>query len=224
MSAKAWMVTVLLAAGPFTTAGVKVEVEAKGLGDGEIARWRAACEDVAARLEITGRWAVRVRRAASLADFSARTGRARFEAAAVVQDTIWVQPAHVFERIPAAAGVRRHECVHLALRRLGVPPLPPALEEAVAVGVSGQAARLPAGRRLDAAGLRRANAALERPKRASDLQSNLRDAVSTLWPRLRSSTPRGLVERLRALAKAPDWTRHPTLESRPAPAAKPQLD
>lgn len=206
MSPAAWVFAGLVAAGPFAGPRLEVVVEANGIAATEAARWRAACREVATRLDTPpGQWRVRLRRAPSVEAFAARTGRARFEAAALVGQTIWLQPAPVFERIPAASGVRRHECAHLALRRAGVPPLPDALEEAVAVGVSGQAARLPAGRALDAEGLRRASATLAKPRTAEALQASLRDAVSTLWPRLRDLEPEALVARLRALAAAPDW-------------------
>jgi len=199
------LIAALSIAGPFEAPRLEVTVETS-LPPAEAERWRSACAEVAARLGGgRGSWRVRVRRAKSVAAFAKATGRPRFEAAALVGDTIWVQPARIFERLPDAPGVRRHECVHLFLRRAEVPPLPRALEEAVAMGVAGQAARLPAGRKLGAEGLRRANRALERPTSLEQLQTNLQDVVSTLWPGLRAHPGRELLEALKALAGAEDW-------------------
>lgn len=195
----------LAGAGPFEAVSSPVIIDSE-VDATEVARWRTACEQVAQRMTPRGRpWNLRLRQALTIEDFVRHTGRARFEAAALVQDTVWIQPKHILDRIPAADGVRRHECVHVGLRQLGIPPLPPALEEAVAAGLSGQAARLPPGTRLDRAGLIAANRVLTRPKSAEALQSALQDVVTTLWPELSVMPTAQRNARLMQAARSDDW-------------------
>lgn len=202
MSMTAWLLAGLVLAGPFEATPARPSFDST-LEPPEVRRWSQACQDMAAKLGPTAEpWRAGLRRADSIEAFVKRTGRARFEAAAVVGRTIWLQPRRIFERIPGADAIRRHECVHLYLRHLGLPPLNPALEEALAVGLSGQAARLPAGQQLSEQGLRRAGRVLAKPDSAAMLQSTLQDVVSTLWPRLKALAPNERLLKLRAAAQS----------------------
>jgi len=202
MSSPAWLLSWLLVAGPFDAIAPRPVFDTK-VEPAETLRWTEACQRMAAKLGPSrGPWQANLRRAQSIEAFVRHTGRSRFEAAAVVGRTIWLQPRPVFERIPGSDAIRRHECVHLYLRHLGVPPLNPALEEALAIGLSGQAARLPAGRQLRAEGLRRAGAILAKPKDPAQLRSTLQDVVSTLWPRLQALSPRARLTQLRRAGAA----------------------
>lgn len=195
-----------LGAGPFveatTTITFDTQVEAV-----EVQKWQAACSHVGQYFGSSpGPWRVALKRAATTTAFTEHTGRARFEAAAVVGRTIWIQPKPVFDRIPSSASVRRHECVHLWLRFMQIPPLARVVEESLAVGLSGQAQRMPAGRTLDPQQMDRAEQILAHPKNRRELESTLQDVVTTIWPLLRGHSSQQRLDLLRALSQAKRWT------------------
>jgi len=115
--------------------------------DALVSRVDVACAAIDRALGVT-RSSYALEQADSIETFLARTGRARFEAAATLRTTIWLQPSSVLDRLPDLDLVLRHECVHAILRARGVPPLDVVLEEAVALELSGQASKLPPARAI----------------------------------------------------------------------------
>lgn len=112
-----------------------------------VSRVDVACATIDRALGVV-RSSYALEQADSIEAFVARTGRARFEAAATLRKTIWLQPSAVLDRLPDLDLVLRHECVHAILRARGVPPLDVVLEEAVALELSGQASKLPPARAI----------------------------------------------------------------------------
>ncbi len=196
----------LVLASPFTSSP-EIDVDA---GDALREPWRAACEAVARELPGPGRqakraaspasgggsegfaragpgvWRIRVRQASTIDEFVARTGRARFEAAALAGDTIWLQAAAVLDRFADLEPIRRHECVHARLRFLGLPPLPHVIEEAIALGISGQGVRLPPAAPLARDERAQAEAILTNPGDREIFENTLARAHATVWPKWRA--------------------------------------
>ncbi len=200
------LLQLILSANPFvpTPASLVFDTEVEAA---EVQRWRTACTRIAPNFpKLTQPGRVRLKQAENTEAFVTITGRSRIEAAAVLGQTIWIQPARIFDRIPDANSVRRHECVHLWLRLLQVPPLPRVLEEALATGLSGQARRQPAGEILTEAQLVVAEKALAHPKSRLELETTLQDVVSTIWPLLRDHEAHHLMSLLTVMSKAQRWT------------------
>ncbi len=165
-------------------------------------RTQRACAEIDAMLgPATGggtRPVITVERAASIEQFVARTGRARFEAAALVGRTLWIQP--VLEQLGDVDAVLRHECVHALLRARGVPPLDVIHEEAVALTLAGQAARLPPAPPLptDTAGRAALARALSKPASREAFEHALARVASTYAARVTALARAGeLVDVLR---------------------------
>jgi hypothetical protein len=187
------MIALLLIGLPIEAPPVEVDGD---LAEPELTRWRSACVAMAERLPGPGVFRVRIRQATSIDDFVARSGRARFEAAALVGDVIWIQPAEVLGRFGDLDPIRRHECVHARLRHLRIPPLPRIVEEAVAIGLAGQ--RLPPAPPLTDTERAAAEAILRSPTDRAELERTLARAFATIWPRLPKDDPAALVGVLRA--------------------------
>lgn len=149
-----------------------------------------ACEEIFSRLGGNfGNAKAHLRQAQSAADFQRRTGRPVFEAAAVLHDTIWLQPEEILRRQPDVRVIFRHECVHLWFRLSGFGALPPLLEEVFALGFSGQAATLAPARPLVGTECRQAEAARAQPKNRTDYETWMRRAVSTFWGAVAKQSP-----------------------------------
>ncbi len=187
-----------------TVPELRIEVETTVPGDG----LKMACSDVAANLGAPpSPWRLTLRQASSVEEFAAKTGRARFEAAALAGPTIWLQPPHVLSRFDEAS-ILRHECVHAWLRAQKIPPLPRVIEESLAAWVSLQATRFPPAVKLDADQLLQAEKTLAAPKSAADLSGTLHRAAATMIPIFsRWRTENRLLGELRKLPADRAWDR-----------------
>lgn len=161
-----------------------------------VARVEAACASIDATLRPT------VRVAESTDEFIARTGRPRFDAAASVGEVIWLQPVKVLDRLPELDGVLRHECVHVMLRARRVTPIDRIWEEAIALELSGQAARLAPAPVIAPPERAAINAALVRPKDRASYERALARAASTHGAQIRAWRRDGVL--VEALLKAAD--------------------
>ena len=173
-----------------------------------VERVRSACAEIDALLGPDGLPLgprhVTVEQSASTEAFVQRTRRARFEAAASVGMSVWLQPAKVLDALGELEPVLRHECVHVILRARGVPPLPRADEEAVALTLSGQAARLPPAPPLTPEAWLEASAALARPRDRAVFERLLARVVATASARVRTLVrERQLVSTLRRERRLP---------------------
>lgn len=162
-----------------------------------VERVRRACAEIDATLGADGVPArprvVTVEQAPTIEAFVASTARARFEAAAAVGWRVWLQPGRVLEGLGELEPVLRHECVHVILRARDVPPLPRADEEAVALTLSGQGARLPPAPPLTPEAWREASAALQRPRDRAVYERWLARVVATASARVRELTRAGVL-------------------------------
>ncbi len=208
-------ITALLIAGPFASRSpeVRLSPRAQHLAPQLRRQLVTACADLAAQLGALGpsAWMIDARQTSSTDAFVARTGRARFEAAAVdARKVLWLQPSSALSRWPRLSEVLRHECVHLYLRSASIPPLPPALEEVVALGLSGQSSRIPRGPVLDAKALDVIVRRMERPTNRARYEQDLASLSSTFWPALSRLKPANLLRFLRVVGRDPRaWLQHP---------------
>lgn len=164
----------------------------------------AACLQVTSTLgPLEAPLVLQVRQAPSVEAFVASTGRARFEAAALVQGVVWLQPEGVLARLADVDGVLRHECVHAWLRAHGLR-LPRLLEEALAVGASGQAARLPPAPPLTVAELEAVARELARPTGRAGYERAVARAAATFWPPLQGLEAGARAVLLRRIQAAPE--------------------
>ncbi len=192
-----------LATSPFAT-GPSVEIEApsSALDAAERKAWRTACLDVVRRLGAPRRrWRLRFRRAKSPADFAARTGRPRFEAAAWQNDTIWLQARSTLARFQRLQAVRRHECVHAWRAALGWAPLPIVVEEGLASGVSNEV--LPPYPAVPVPALRRLATRLRSPSAPAAAARARSEARATVWPHLRALSKHALRAQLQRIVERP---------------------
>lgn len=167
-----------------------------------------ACEQVGLELGLRHReLVVRAASTATTADFVRATGRRWFEAAAFTHGTIWLQPAAVLSRFSHVDEIFRHECVHAWLHAEGLGGLPRLVEEAVATGLSGQAARLPPAQPFAEAELAEAEARLATPKDRQQLTTTVSRAVQTFWRPLSNLSHAQRVALLRGVHQraAADW-------------------
>jgi stage II sporulation protein D len=188
---------------PFSTPAVEIDGGAE-LHD----RWRTACEAVARELPGgRGTWRVEVRQAESIEEFVSRTGRSRFEAAAFTGGGIWLSAKPILDRFGDLDPILRHECVHARLRFLGLPPLPRVIEEGLAVGIAGQASRMPPAAPFAREELRGAERSLAQPVDRTNLEVALARAHATVWPKLRERSPASRLSFLREIVFAGSaWT------------------
>ncbi len=188
----------LLIAAQFSSPSIEIDASEE-LRDS----WKSACESVARELPgEPGTWRIAIRQAATIEEFVARTGRARFEAAALAGDTIWLQAPAILDRFGDLDPIRRHECVHARLRFLGLPPLPRVVEEAIAIGISGQAARLPKAPPLDRREITKAEQILAAPRDRAIFERTLARAHATVWPKWSARQPDTRLAFLRELTSA----------------------
>lgn len=199
----------LLLVGALASRSVDVVAgESLGAESSLVERVREACAEIDVLLGPDGLpprpRRVSVEQAPSTDAFVARTQRARFEAAAAVGWRVWLQPANVLDTLGDIEPVLRHECVHVILRARAVPPLPRADEEAVALTLSGQAARLPPATPLTPEAWVEASAALARPRDRLAYERLLARIVSTGSARVRAlAATRSLVSTLRRERRLP---------------------
>lgn len=175
-----------------------------------VERTRSACREIDAMLgpppSPASRHTVTVERAPSIEAFVERTRRARFEAAALVGRTMWIQP--VLEQLGDVDAVLRHECVHAILRARGVPPLEVIEEEAVALTLSGQAARLPPAPALERADRAELSRTLRAPRSRDAFERALARVVATYAARVTALARAGqLVDTLRRHRSLDDTSR-----------------
>lgn len=207
-----WLLFILVVAPWGLEPSVELRAPPGVLSPAERGRWEAACRDAAAALGgmPARRWQLSVERTRDPGDFAARTGRARFEAAAVSGGRLILQSRAVLARFARLQRVRRHECVHAWLRAAGIPPLPPILEELVAVGISGQAAGLPPAEPLKVGELPALRAEIARPRSRPRYRRLLARAVQTFWPALRRLSPKQRAGFLRQVGARPQqWLTAP---------------
>ena len=141
-----------------------------------------ACTEIFAYLGQNNRiFRVQSRQAKTSSEFRQRTGRPTFEAAAVLGDTLWLQPESILLRQRNAQVIFRHECVHLWFRVRDSHTLPPLLEEVLALGISGQAASLAPAKRLSGTECLTAEQARANPKDRAAYETWMRRAVTTFW-------------------------------------------
>lgn len=203
----AWL---LASPSPFDPPPARVQFEAApgALNPLETADWQSACLAIAQSLggPPQRRWRVEVIRSPTIEAFTRATGRARFDAAAVEGDRLYLQNRKTLARFPSLTRIRRHECVHLWLRAAGVPPLPRIFEEAIAVGLAGQISELPFREPLRPSEINAAEAILRRPQNPKVYREELARAVASFWPLIAELSPKARGEALRTIGAAPsDW-------------------
>lgn len=189
-------------------AAPELRIEVAGGSQESAEALRIACNDVAATLgPPPSPWRLELRQAKSVDEFAERTGRARFEGAALVGPMIWLQPQAVLAKFDAPA-IFRHECVHAWLRAQKIPPLPRVVEESLAAWVSLQAAKFPPAQKLDAAELAAAEKTLSAPRNDAELSKVLHRAAATMVPIFsRWTAEKRLLQELRIVAATPAWDR-----------------
>ena len=201
-----WLV-LLVAAPPGAIARPAVSIDAsRQISESRVDAVRSACEEITRKLGAPQRpWKLELKQSTSPEEFQRATGRARFEAAASSGSVIWLQSEAILSRHDTPA-ILRHECAHAWLRARGLPPLPRVIEEALAVRLSGQAAKLPPAPRVAATELVRLEKILAAPKDARQLEGAVARAAATLGPRLELAMRRGnLVATLRTWSAIRVW-------------------
>ena len=128
---------------------------------------------------------VRVRVASDAQHFTDVTGRPAFEAAAFVDDTIWLASTTTRDRLFHLDLVYRHECVHAWLAADGSSPSFRVVEEAFAMRVAGQSARLPPARPYTTADIEAAESLLGAPRDRLSYEATLARVAATFAPCLR---------------------------------------
>lgn len=167
------------------------------------ALFQAACNDIEREL---GRASSPTRftlvQSETIDDFVQRSGRTRAEVAGLEGRTIHLMPEEVLARAGELAPIARHECVHAWLTASRIARGSRVVEETLALGFAGQAARLPPARPLSRSELAMAEKVLLSPRDRRELEAMLARAVATIWPIARTMDAIGLREALGAR----DWT------------------
>lgn len=164
-----------------------------------------ACADVVATLgPPKRRQKIHVRVARDAQHFTDVTGRPAFEAAAFVDDTIWLASTTTRDRLFHLDLVYRHECVHAWLRAEGMSLSSRVVEEAFAMQVAGQSAKLPPARPYTTADIEAAESLLGAPRDRLSYEATLARVAATFAPCLRGDR-----------ASLTDLTRHTQSSLRP---------
>lgn len=148
-----------------------------------------------------------LRQAKDAQDFAEQTGRPAFEAAAVRHLTLWLQPETILAQQQDVEAIVRHECVHLWFRVHHRTALPFLLEEVLALGLSGQAARIAPAPALHGDECEQAERARAHPSSRTSYEAWMSRAVSTYWRNLSQLS----------VAELRDWLQSP--EHAPASAS-----